>query len=132
MEFGVSQKQAEDAVGEVRLILPYPISANRYWRKTKEGKVYVSPEAKQYRQDVKNLVSRAGSKPLEGPICLTLHLYRPQRSGDLMNREKVLSDALQGIIFLDDAQIEEAHLYLHDDKFRPRVELCLKPLFDVK
>lgn len=54
---------------------------------------------------------------------MTAKVYRPRRVGDLMNREKVLSDALQGIAFHDDKQIVEAHFYQHDDKDNPRVEV---------
>lgn len=127
--FGAGAGNAET---RIELILPFPPSSNIYWRKTKTGQVYVSEAARAYRTEVKWMAGQVIKKPLEGPVCLVLHIYRPWKRGDLMNREKVLSDALEGIAFVNDSQIHEAHLFLHDDKTRPRVEVCLIRLFDIK
>jgi crossover junction endodeoxyribonuclease RusA len=87
--------------------------------------VHRSKEADAYREEVGWVCKAAGIlKPLEGRIWLDLALYpeRPQdwarrtrqdpqtwddtvRCIDLGNAEKVLSDALEGIVFLNDAQI---------------------------
>lgn len=104
----------------VKLTLPYPPSSNRYWRHAR-GFTYLSKEAKQYRADVQLIGIRC--KPLAGPVRMTVQVYRPRKAGDLMNREKVLSDALQGVAFENDSQIREAHFFLFDDKKNPRVEV---------
>jgi crossover junction endodeoxyribonuclease RusA len=115
----------------IELVLPYPISANRYWASrtiTPKGGgrpmaiTYVTPEAKQYREQVGWIARGAGVRvPLRGRIRLHAELYphRPQdwerrmrklgetwddsvQCIDLGNCEKVMSDALQGVVFADD------------------------------
>lgn len=109
----------------MKLTVPYPPSANRYWRIAR-NRLYVSSEARDYKQVVK--LTNLRVKPLDGPVRLTATIYRPQKSGDLMNREKVLSDALQGVAYHDDKQIVEAHFYLADNKDNPRVEVNIEPV----
>jgi len=115
----------------ITLVLPYPISANRYWahrvvRNKGTGQpmalTYVTPEAKAYREQVGLLARVAGvRKPITGRVRLHAELYphRPQdwqrrmrklgeawddsvQCIDLGNAEKVMSDALQGIVIADD------------------------------
>ncbi len=108
------------------LVLPYPISSNRYWRPVKLGShisIVPTKEAKQYRHDVAMLAKAAGVKPINGRVYLSIKLYphRPQdwlkrarlspdawddtvQCIDLGNCEKVLSDALNGIAWHDDKQ----------------------------
>jgi crossover junction endodeoxyribonuclease RusA len=108
------------------LTLPYPPSANRYWRSFR-GRVVKSQEARDYQQAVICLapVGASNGPPtlLTGAVGLELNFYRPQRRGDLDNRIKVLVDALQGTLYSDDKQVSELHAYLHDDKQNPRVEV---------
>ncbi|MDN7848106.1 RusA family crossover junction endodeoxyribonuclease [Burkholderia seminalis] len=113
--------------------LPYPISANRYWRsrviKPKAGaaivSTYVSTEAKAYKEQVGWMLRAAGvRKPIEGRVAIafTLYPHRPQdwqtrqrKHGaawddtvqclDLDNAQKVLLDAMKGIAFEDDAWV---------------------------
>ncbi len=109
----------------MNLTVPYPPSANRYWRVARNI-VYVSAEAKAYKLEVKYRNLKA--KPLDGKVRLTARIFRPRKSGDMMNREKVLSDALAGVAYHDDNQIWEAHFYLDDDKANPRVEVTVELL----
>lgn len=113
--------------------LPYPISANRYWRtrviKPKAGpaivSTYVSPEAKAYKEQVGWILRAAGVRaPIEGRVAIayTLYPHRPQdwqtrqrklgaawddtvQCLDLDNAQKVLLDSLKGIAFEDDAWV---------------------------
>ncbi len=116
----------------IRLTLPYPISANRYWatrvvpvKGRQMPVVYVTAEAKAFRDEVGLKARAAGCRaPLQGRIAVHLQLYphRPQdwqarqrKHGaawddtvqciDLTNAEKVLMDALNGIAFGDDKQV---------------------------
>lgn len=99
--------------------LPYPPSANAYWRNV-HGRVVVSAEARAYKRKVALL---ARGKPLEGPLSLVAHVYRPRKAGDLDNSLKVLCDALNGVAWVDDSQVVEIHAFRHDDKAAPRVEV---------
>lgn len=87
-------------------ILPMPPSANQYWRNI-NGKTLVSEEAKNYKEAVAALALRLGMQKLSGPVMLTIQVYRQQKSGDLSNRIKVIEDALIGIAYKDDKQIEQ-------------------------
>ena len=110
----------------MRLILPYPPSANLYWRTTRRGHTYVSPEAKAYKARVRWLALGARVKPLAGPVSLSLAVYRPRRAGDLSNRIKVLEDALQGVAYADDSQVVELHALRLEDAADPRVEVTVE------
>ena len=110
----------------MRLMVPYPPSANVYWRVTRQGRIYVSPEAKAYRARVRWLAMGARLRPLTGPVSLSLAVYRPRRAGDLSNRIKVLEDALQGVAYADDSQVVELHAVRLDDAADPRVEVTVE------
>ena len=113
----------------ITLILPYPISSNRYWATRVIPKkprplamTYVTDEAKQYKAAVAAIARAAGIRqPHAGRVHLTIRLYphRPQdwakrarkdpytwddtvQCIDLGNCEKVLSDALNGVAWVDD------------------------------
>ncbi len=106
--------------------LPLPPSANRYWRKTKTGKVYLSEAAQVYRIDVGLRLRR--QRPATGPVAMTVRIYRERMTGDLDNRLKILFDALRGKLYLDDDQIVEIHAFRDDDKNDPRAEIEITEL----
>lgn len=97
-----------------QLILPYPVSANRYWRHFR-GRTVVSKEAKHYRAQVMLEAARAGvGQPLDGPVALRVAYHPkmpkkwrggPVRTMDLSNVLKVAEDALNGIAWRDDSQV---------------------------
>ena len=65
---------------------------------------------------------------MSGDLAVTLHLYRPCKRGDIDAYQKACFDALNGILWKDDGQICELHVYRRDDKKRPRVELTVEPV----
>ena len=96
-------------VGGVRVILtlPYPISSNRYWRSAR-GRVFVSAEAKAYKQEVALIARTAGMREPASisSIALIVKLIPKNRiCMDLDNALKVTIDALKGIAFEDDSQV---------------------------
>lgn len=134
----------------ITLTLPYPISANRYWasrviKAKATGKwmalTYITPEAKQYREQVGWIAKAAGIKsPIVGRVRLHAELYprrpldwqkRMRSLGedwddsvqciDLGNAEKVMSDALQGIVISDDCMFRRIVL----DRMEPDGEARL-------
>lgn len=107
----------------IKLTMPFPPSANRYWRKFR-NRMVKSDEARNYCELVRNTME---SQMIDGTVAISMHFYRPAKRGDLANREKVLSDSLQGILYKDDKQIVEMHLYQDDDKTNPRVEVEIWP-----
>lgn len=100
----------------MKLILPYPVSANRYWRtfayKAKAtGKAaavtVVSDEAKTFKAECGWRAKEAGIRtPLGGPIDIRVRLVPKNLvCMDLDNCLKVTLDALKGIVFEDDSQV---------------------------
>lgn len=108
------------------LILPFPPSANRYWRHA-QGRTYKSDDARAYQAAVGWQCQALRLSPEVGPITVTMRLYRPAKRGDIDNSIKVLLDALNGYAYEDDSQIVELHAYRYDDKVNPRVEVDVEP-----
>lgn len=113
----------------MKIRLPYPPSANRYWRTDRRGLPHLSDEAKDYKRLIAQLYLSMPSRPvpLEGAVALHLMVYRPRKSGDLSNRIKVLEDVLQGFAYEDDSQVVELHAFRFEDKANPRVEVTVSP-----
>lgn len=112
-------------------VLPYPPSANRYWRKWR-NRMVKSNEARGYQEYAGWTAKAAGAHLHAGAVGLSLRIYRPQRRRDLDNCIKVLVDALQGVSYNNDNQVREIHAYLEDDKAAPRVEVEVQPLDSVR
>jgi crossover junction endodeoxyribonuclease RusA len=106
----------------MKIVLPYPPSANRYWRSYRD-KVVRSDEAIAYWKEVDYLCREADLTPCDGELVINLDLYRPRKRGDLDNHIKVVLDALQSWAYTNDDQVVEIHAYRHDDKDNPRVEV---------
>lgn len=107
----------------IRLSLPYPPSANAYWRASRGRGLVPSSEALRYKVAVATLAASEHVLPLKGPVRLILRAYRPRKMGDLDNVCKVLLDALQGWVYLDDGQVEALDAIRYDDADKPRVDV---------
>ena len=106
------------------MTIPFPPSANLYWRHDR-GVTHLSTEARKYRSLVERDCREAKVAPLTGEIAIKLDLYRPIRSGDLDNRIKQCLDACQGHLYINDSQIVAIHAHRHDDPRRPRCEVIV-------
>lgn len=102
--------------------LPYPPSANRYWRSDR-GIVHLSADARAYKKGVSKEAAALGVTPIVGPVKVRINVYRPRRARDLDNCIKVVLDALQGTFYANDSQIVAIHAYRHEDKADPRIEV---------
>lgn len=99
----------------VTLRLPEPPSANRIWRNGR-GRTYLSQAAKDFKAAVYAAALTQGiTRPLfSGPVILTMTWFRKRKAGDLSNRIKVVEDALNGVVWDDDKQVTELHVYRVD------------------
>jgi crossover junction endodeoxyribonuclease RusA len=109
----------------ITLVLPYPLSANRYWRPVKLGahiSIVPTKEAKAFRADIAARCRAQGVRvPLAGRVHVDVKLYpaRPLdwqrrmrvdgaawddtvRCIDIDNANKVLLDALKDVAIEDD------------------------------
>lgn len=138
----------------MKLILPYPVSANRYWQSfahphTKHVITIVSSEAKRYKRQVKIAAFEQGARePLTGRVFVAIALYpnRPLdfqkrmridpmnwddtvQCLDLDNARKVLYDALKGIAFEDDSWVRrDAGERMEPDAEGARVVVTIEPI----
>lgn len=109
----------------MKLILPYPVSANRYWRsfayidrETKKPRSVTAPsdEARAYKSLCGWIAKQAGMKhPTDKPIEIKSITLCPRMNKDgsasgtvldLGNCWKVVEDALQGVVYVNDKQIK--------------------------
>lgn len=98
------------------ITLPYPTSANRAWRNW-NGMTVKSKEARVYQRETALLALQAGVKThLDGSLWVAIALHpkkplrasqAPLRSIDLDNACKIALDALNGIAWQDDRQIDQ-------------------------
>lgn len=110
------------------LVVPFPISANAYWRTAVvKGRAvtYVSEEGKAYREVVAQLCAVAGVRRFEGGTSLRLAVFRPRASGDASNCVKVLEDALRQLAYVDDEQNIEVWVRRFDDPENPRAQVTV-------
>ena len=140
----------------MNIVLPYPVSANRYWHMVKIGpRSALAPtrEAKAFKREVGLLAVMAGCRqPLDGRLSLRVELF-PKRPLDYLKRvkarpddwadsvmcldlgncEKVLSDALNGVAWHDDKQLHEITLVRRDpDEHGPRAVVTISPIVRAK
>lgn len=136
---------------QITVTLPWPVSANVYWR-TRVVKgvamTYVSAEAKEYKRAVDRLLAAAGfQNPILGrvAVALTLYPHRPQdwqkrqrkfgaawddgvRSIDLDNAIKVTLDALKGIAFEDDVWVRRITAERAEPDGEARLVVTITPI----
>ena len=138
----------------MKLVLPYPISANRYWRTVvarhgEFAQTYVSPEASRYKRQVKIAAHEQGHRePIPGRVAVAVELYphrpldwqkrvriAPQtwddtvQCLDLDNALKVLLDSLRKIAFTDDAWVRRIHAErMEPDGEGERVIVTVEPI----
>ena len=137
----------------IKITLPYPCSANRYWRSFvprghKRAIVTLSDEAKSYKSQVGWICRAAGiHQPLAGRVHIDVKLYpkRPQDYAkrmrkapdswdddvmclDLDNANKVLFDALKGVAIVDDKWVRKLTAERMEPDGEARVELTIAPM----
>lgn len=138
----------------ITLNLPYPISANRYWRSFvprghQRAIVTLSDEAKAYKERVNLMAWQQGVRaPIDGRVRVHIQLYpqRPQdwakrarkdplnwddtvQCIDLDNARKVLYDALKDVAFGDDKWIRaDSAERMEPDEHGARVVVTISPI----
>lgn len=114
------------------ITLPYPPSANRYWRIFR-GRATPSKAATDYKKAVAIL---ADMTLLDGPLALTITLHPKQcKDGsdskvliDLDNCLKVALDALQGIAYENDRQVRKISASYGDSLPNGGLTISVSPL----
>lgn len=112
------------------LVLPYPISANAYWRSFvpkgwSRASVYVTREAKAYKEHCALIAKTAGLKPKgHTKFALDVRFYqKDNRRFDIDNVCKITLDALKGVVYDDDSQVQRLHAEKMGPSAQPRLEV---------
>lgn len=106
------------------LTLPMPPSVNALYGRVNRDAI----EARDaYKRDVARLCGRYRN-PFAGPVAVVMEIYFERRGSDLSNRVKLTEDALNGICWVDDGQIEEAHQFKRIDRANPRVVVTVRAI----
>jgi len=106
-----------------------PLSKDNEKIRNKQGKYFLSRKYKQYEKDLQYqfLAQKPKDfKMLTGKLAVILKLYfKDNRVRDTHNYTKSIFDAFNGLMYKDDKQFCEEHLYRNIDKENPRVELIV-------
>lgn len=129
-------------------VLGHPFGKQRP-RARKDGHIYTPDQTAteegnvraQAVHDIRRLEAQTGTpfQPLTGPLKLTLLVYVkppqklkwpfPAKKPDIDNAAKLIMDSLNGVLWLDDAQICALHVLKQWDT-RPRVVIVLEEMVD--
>lgn len=110
-----------------RLSFDLPVSVNKMYTPTRSG-IILSDAARNWKEYA-GLMARVQwqEEPLEGELVVLYYFFGSKMDWD--NPCKILGDALNGICWLDDMQIVEAHIYVDrrkTDSRRVEVEIHRK------
>ena len=63
---------------------------------------------------------------LEGDLSITIHVWYASRRPDL--DVSIILDALQNLVYFNDRQCREQHLFWHLDRKNPRAEIVIRQI----
>lgn len=100
----------------IAAIEPVPLGRARINTST-HGR-YLPPRSKQFKEELSAIALREmkNEEPIKGLIKVTLKFSKrgtvgSRRYGDLDNHVKAVMDALNGVVWVDDAQVVEMHAF---------------------
>lgn len=104
-----------------------PISTNNCYFHLKPGVRILTPKSRTLKEDYKwQVKSQYKGKPLTEPLAIGIKIYfKTLRKVDWDNYHKLSVDALTGIVWLDDSQIQKATVEKFYDKINPRIEITI-------
>jgi len=110
-----------------------PKSTSHIYKVSCRGKyagVYMSATGKSIKLSYQwQAKSQYKGKPIEGDLEVWIELFfGTKRKADWDNFNKLIMDALTGIVWVDDSQITEAHVSKMYCKENPRIEIIIKKL----
>lgn len=114
---------------KVRIVIPLETcsksNSSRIVTWGKRSSIIKSKKAIKFETDCKRIL-----KPihplLEGDLIMTATLYYSSRRNDL--DESLVMDVLQKVVYLNDRQIKEKHIFHALDKKNPRVEVLIETM----
>lgn len=107
------------------LTLPIPPLLNRIYRPLRTGGKALTNEAREYKALAAwEAICYLGRRPkLTGKLAVEMTVYRKRSNGDIDAFQKLLFDAMNDVLWLDDSQVAQMTVTKSMDRFNPRVEL---------
>ena len=92
--------------------------------------MYMTQAGKALKEDYQwQARSQFHGAPLSCPLAIVVTIYFPtRRRADWDNFHKLSMDALSGIVWEDDCQIEDARVLKRYDKANPRIEIAIEAI----
>lgn len=106
------------------LLKTKPIPLNALYRSI-NGRSIISKLGRETKTALEwEIRSQVKFSPLEGSVAVNLMLYfGDRRKRDIDSYLKVLLDSMNGLVYIDDSQIIELHVFKEIDIENPRVEI---------
>lgn len=97
-----------------------PISVNRMYK----GRRFLTNDGKAIKTAIAwEIRSQVNSEQTKGTVALTILFYFKNGRMDIDNALKALLDCMTGLVYEDDRQIAELHVFKMLDKQNPRIEV---------
>ena len=115
------------------MLLGKPYSTGSIYRSVCRGKfpcVYLTNKGKELKESYQwQAKSQWRGQVLTGPLKVMIYTYHNNcRKNDWDNFHKLSMDALTGIVYADDSQIEQATVIKGIDKAIPRIEIEIEEI----
>jgi Holliday junction resolvase RusA-like endonuclease len=89
--------------------------------------MYLTKEAKAFKQEVRDICEGFGITPVDGWVTLEVVVTFGRKGSDLDNRLKLLKDALEGYAYHNDKQVARLVVDRDYDKGNPRIWIRVSP-----
>lgn len=114
-----------------KIVIPtLPPSTQHIYGNKRGGGKYLKPQAVSYKHEVYYEAKRQyKGEPMDGEVFIAIAFYFPDKKvRDIDNYKKVLLDALKGVLWHDDRQIDFDITIKSLDKENPRLEFYFAPM----
>lgn len=111
------------------LTFDLPPSVNEMYERRRGGGVRLSDKARNWKDYAVIMAMNQWGQhmPLDGKLCVTYRFFGSRADWD--NGCKILGDCMNKIVYHDDRQIIQAHVYLYrEEKQTPRVEVEIQTI----
>jgi len=104
-----------------------PISVNHYWEASHTGGRFITPKGRRFKRDLGFIAQAAAKKhrwtyDVEDRIRMTIGTaFSDRRRRDIDNSIKGVCDALKGILYEDDCQIDDLRVFRLEHTGKPRL-----------
>lgn len=109
------------------ILLGNAYSTGSLYRHSNRGITYMSSNGRKMKRSyIEQASAQYKDAPLEEELNLEIHLhFGDKKIRDWDNFHKISMDALTGIVWVDDSQIQRATVEKHYDKENPRIEITI-------